>query len=173
MTCVYMISDLHLGHKNILKFEPELRSGRDYKENGHNILSNWREIVHKRDVVYVLGDVFFHQDWLEEFAHLPGRKKLIRGNHDNKWSSEKLLEVFESIDGMINYKKHWLTHAPMHPAELRGKNNIHGHVHSSSILDSHGKIDPRYINVCVEAIGEKPISFQNITNGTYSKIRRC
>ena len=38
----------------------------------------------------------------------------------------------------------WLSHAPIHPDELRGKPSVHGHCHYANIqLD--GKDDPRYL----------------------------
>ena len=56
----------------------------------------------------------------------------------------------------VKYKEFWLSHAPIHPEELRDRINIHGHVHYKNIDDA------RYFNVSCENIGFKPISLENI-----------
>ena len=178
MSRVFFISDLHFGHKKIVQFGNQngisLRSGDTYVENMHIIAQNCIDTVTKRDLLYILGDAAFTEDGLEAIKEIPGRKILVRGNHDNYFKTEQLLRVFESIEGLVRYKNAWLSHAPIHPAELRGKINIHGHVHNQSIRNQYtGEYDERYINVCCEAVGEKPISYQEIIDGTYQKIRKC
>lgn len=66
------------------------------------------------------------------------------------------VQVFDDVQGFMKYKEFWLSHAPIHPNELRGKVNIHGHVHSATIDDD------RYFNTSLENIGYKPISLQEI-----------
>lgn len=140
MANVWFTSDLHFGHKNIQKFRFEVVSEED---NRKRIISDWKDCVTKRDDVYVLGDVAFTEETLEEFASLPGRKFLIRGNHD-EFSSYQYLSYFQDVYGLKRYKEFWLSHAPIHPNELRYKVNIHGHVHADTIPDG------RYFNVSVE-----------------------
>jgi calcineurin-like phosphoesterase family protein len=50
---------------------------------------------------------------------LNGRKILIRGNHDN-FKIGEYLKHFEDVQGICKYKGFWVSHAPIHPAELRG-----------------------------------------------------
>lgn len=140
MANVWFTSDLHFGHKNIHKFRLEVESE---EENRQRIKDDWNRLVTKRDDVYVLGDAAFTEDTLEEFKNLPGRKFLIRGNHD-EFSSYNYLQYFQDVYGLKKYKEFWLSHAPIHPDELRGKINLHGHVHYQSIND------PRYVNMSVE-----------------------
>ena len=64
--------------------------------------------------------------------------------------------------GLEKYKGAWLSHAPIHPAELRGKINIHGHVHYANVLDETGKLDNRYFNVSLENTGGCPIALNVI-----------
>lgn len=59
---IYFTSDLHLGHKNILKYE-----NRDKKlnistiqEHDDKLIQNWNSIVTKDDLVFILGDVSFY-----------------------------------------------------------------------------------------------------------------
>jgi calcineurin-like phosphoesterase family protein len=112
----------------------------------------------KNDLVYVMGDAAFSYEGLAEFGNLAGRKILIKGNHDDLVSTRDQLQFFEEIYSMLKYKGMWLTHCPIHPAELRGKRNIHAHVHQNSIQHGWGiwnTPDPRYINTCVDVVFPK------------------
>ncbi len=140
MSNVWFTSDLHFGHKNIQKFRLEVQSEED---NRYKIIDDWLNCVTKRDIVYILGDAAFTMDTVSDFGKLPGLKMLVRGNHDNL-DTQVYLKYFKSVEGLLKYKEFWLSHAPIHPEELRGKLNLHGHVHYKSIQDL------RYINVSVE-----------------------
>lgn len=137
---VYFCSDLHIGHVGIERFR---KSVRDTNQNTERILESWRNTVSKRDVVYILGDVCMDYSKLHLFGSLPGRKYLVRGNHDT-FKTQDYLVYFDEVFGLLKYKEFWLSHAPIHPNELRGKVNLHGHVHYQTINDK------RYLNCCVE-----------------------
>ena len=175
MSNVYFISDLHLGHKNILNFSGPLREGIDVDEHDALLIDKIASTCNsKRDILYLVGDIALGSPfWKEYLRSIPARKILVRGNHDDKIHAKEYLEVFEDVLGCTKYKRHWVSHFPIHPAELRGAANIHGHVHSSSIRDAAGVLDERYVNVCVEALGGYPINYMEILDGTYSQRRRC
>jgi len=149
---VWFISDPHLGHKNIPKYRPWVSSVED---NTNKIVNLWHTTVRKNDMVYVLGDAAFDDQSLEMLGNLKGRKILIKGNHDDFVSTKLQSQVFEEIHGIIKYKAMWLSHAPIHPAELRGKCNAHGHVHAKSVRTWYGSLDKRYHNTCVDVIYPK------------------
>ncbi len=158
----YVISDLHFGHGRIAEFRSEFASMEEHEEE---IMRRWRDTVHPRDRVWVLGDAAFNREGLDHIAVLPGTKYLVRGNHDTL-STADYLQVFKEIYGIVKYKRKgrlraWLSHAPVHPDELRGCLNIHGHVHNQSIQYGDGD-DPRYINACPEAIGYAPINLHEL-----------
>lgn len=140
MSNVWFCSDLHFGHKNIQKFRHHVTSEED---NRNQIITDWEKVVTKRDVVYVLGDACFEVQCLVDLNRLPGIKYLIRGNHD-RLDTQVYLSVFKEIEGIVKYKDYWLSHAPIHPDELRGKRNLHGHVHYGTLQDQ------RYFNCCPE-----------------------
>lgn len=140
MANVLFTSDLHFGHKNIHKFRLEVEST---EHNEQRIILDWNNKVTKRDIVYVLGDAAFTMESVHLFSALNGIKILIRGNHDNL-DTHVYLKYFKSVEGLYKYKEFWLSHAPIHPNELRGKVNLHGHVHYASVNDS------RYVNMSVE-----------------------
>jgi calcineurin-like phosphoesterase family protein len=153
---VFFIGDPHLGHNNIAKYRPFVSSS---QENTDMIVRSWKEQVHKRGIVYVMGDAAFSDEALDVISWLPGKKILIKGNHDDYVTTLAQTNVFAEIHGMLKYKGMWLTHAPMHPDELRGKPNVHGHVHAKSIMKKtwYGKkvLDPRYLNTCADVVFPK------------------
>lgn len=77
----FYISDLHLGHKNILAFDN--RPFFSLEEMTETIISNWNSVVSKNDSVYVLGDMFWNNAEIPiVLPRLNGVKYLIKGNHD-------------------------------------------------------------------------------------------
>lgn len=148
-------ADLHLGHKKILQFAGDYRGGTTVEEHDDWVVDSWNGTVGKRDPVYILGDVAFSREGLERVRELQGQKFLIQGNHD-LFSLEAYQDVGLKVIGFRKYKGFWLSHAPIHPDELRGCKNIHGHVHQNTLADD------RYINVSLEAIGGKPISIHEL-----------
>ena len=155
MSKVFFIADLHLGHTNILKFAQGSRYGSNINEHDYWLVEQWNSVVNTRDVVYVLGDVAFDIKKLEFMDKMKGSKILLPGNHDN-FKLEEYQKYFYKIIGFSKYKDYWLSHCPIHTDELRGRFNIHGHVHQRSIKDR------RYINVGVEILNGVPIEFNKI-----------
>ena len=159
MSNVWFCSDLHLGHKNIGKFRSPLVNSTE--ENNQRVINDWKAVVKKTDVVYVLGDFCFDEK-LYATLDLPGRfKYLVRGNHDI-FATQEYLKFFNEVYGLFKYKEFWLSHAPVHPDELRGKVNLHGHVHYESIrrpfnpiYDTTAPLDNRYFNCCPENLWPK------------------
>lgn len=54
---VFMISDLHFSHANIIKYCKRPFSSVD--EMNSTMITNWNNTVKEDDTVFVLGDVFF------------------------------------------------------------------------------------------------------------------
>ena len=72
----YFISDLHLGHKNVLKFDN--RPFINIEEHDKTIIDNWNSKVNDKDDVYVLGDISWHNatKTIEIFKQLKGHEIL-------------------------------------------------------------------------------------------------
>ena len=150
MSKKYVISDLHLGHKNIIKYAEGYRSGSNSEEHDLWLMDQWNSVVTKHDLVYVLGDVAMNRESLDKIKRFKGNKILVRGNHD-VYNTRTYLEYFQEVCGLLHHKGvFWMSHAPIHPTELRGRFNLHGHVHQNSIPDD------RYINCCVEMCNGVP-----------------
>lgn len=157
MSIKWVISDLHFGHSNILKYSGEYRDGNTSEEHDEWLIEKINKDTKKGDLLYILGDVAMTEESLHKVKRLkPGNKILIRGNHDI-YATQKYLEYFQQVYGLLSFKgTFWLSHASIHPNELRGRLNIHGHVHQKSINDN------RYINACVEACGGLPINLTEL-----------
>lgn len=153
MSNVFFISDLHFGHNKILKFSGEYRLGATIEEHDEWLINSINSVVSKRDKLFILGDVAFGQEHIKKLGRLAGVKELILGNHD-KYRTQDYLRWCTKIHGFRTYNGFWLSHAPIHPAELRGCFNIHGHVHMNSLPDRH------YLNVSVEACAGHPVPLE-------------
>jgi calcineurin-like phosphoesterase family protein len=168
MTNCYFISDLHLGHKNILDFCPD-RGGTNVDEHSEWLVEQWNSTITKRDVVWVLGDICFDKKHLRYLKQMNGQKHMIYGNHDT-FSLPTYQPYFNTIRGFTKKSGLWLSHAPIHPYELRGRVNVHGHVHQHTVQkyyigsdgNEHRIDDPSYINVCVDVLKGKPIHIDEI-----------
>lgn len=159
MSGVFFISDLHLGHHNIHKWSPS-RGGTNTEEHDEWLIKQANSVLTKNSILYILGDITLAtgpdgEYLLSKIGLIKGQKKLILGNHD-KLPLESYTRYFREIHGFLKYKKFWLSHAPIHPEELRHCKNIHGHVHSATIPDD------RYINVSVEALNGIPVSLEEL-----------
>lgn len=126
----YVISDTHFYHANIIKYC-------NRPENCDELMvENWRKIVKPEDIVYHLGDVIFgKKSCLKDILDgLPGKKILIRGNHDIKSNTWYTKNGFDFVcDGLI-HKNILLTHKPM-VIPTFNMCNIHGHLHNLGYSD--------------------------------------
>ena len=160
MSNVYFIGDLHFGHNGIERFRTQFPS-----ESVHRryLMQKWQDTIVKRDVVYVMGDAAFTQEGLDDIGTLNGRKILIRGNHD-LLPTDAYLNVFEEVLGALAFKGLWLTHIPIHPTELYGRTNVHGHCHRGGPKDLVSNLNSfrgvnlgaiaTYFNTCAEHLPE-------------------
>lgn len=88
---VFAIADTHLSFATPGK-EMHL-FGENWRDHAQKIAANWRRLVEPNDLVLVAGDISWAMRPSEamadlEFLHrLPGRKVLIRGNHEYWWGS--------------------------------------------------------------------------------------
>ena len=77
----YYISDLHLGHDNVLLYDK--RPFKNLNEMHQQLIARWNNAVVPTDEVYILGDFAWKNTIGDEvLTQLCGRKFLILGNHD-------------------------------------------------------------------------------------------
>jgi calcineurin-like phosphoesterase family protein len=177
---IWVISDTHLGHENILKFTDSasgnlVRGHRfdDVDVMDEYILEKWNSVVKPGDIVYHLGDVFMGSKdrFKNQWPLFNGSKRLIVGNHDDI--------KFISNGGFFTKVQMWrmfpefglmLSHVPLHESNLlrlkekSGKVsddsvslvNIHGHTHQN------GSPDGPYLSTCVELRDYTPVHIEDL-----------
>lgn len=93
---LFAIADLHLslgGDKPMDLFE----GWQGYTEK---LNKNWNAIVKEEDTVVIAGDISWAmklEDTEKDFAFiqsLPGKKLILKGNHDYWWSTKKKIDTF-------------------------------------------------------------------------------
>jgi calcineurin-like phosphoesterase family protein len=160
MRNIFVISDTHFFHEKMLTFtrpdgtpvRPGFASAAEVNEC---IADHWAQVVRPEDHIYHLGDVAFGPSLAcaALVKSLPGKKRLVRGNHDRYTTKQYLAMGFEEIHGMRLMEDVWLTHAPIHPESMgRALGNIHGHIHANPSPSGP------YFNACVEAINYTPVN---------------
>ncbi len=157
---VYAIADTHFGHGNIIRYRPQFSTLDDHDEH---IAENILRLCGKRDSLYILGDAFVGAEshyYLHLISEHVEHMHIVLGNHCDERkgapSVKDMIRVCKSVHGFKQYKNAWLSHAPIHPAELRGRVNVHGHVHAN-VID-----DERYICVSCEAINYTPVNLATV-----------
>lgn len=104
---IFALSDLHLPGKMDKTMD---MFGERWQGHFEKIQNNWKNLVSQDDVVLICGDISWAMhledaiEDLESIAALPGRKIIIRGNHDYWWQSiTKVREALpESITALQN-----------------------------------------------------------------------
>lgn len=93
----YYISDLHLGHANVIRFDGRPFENIDEMET--EIIRRWNERITPQDTVCIIGDFSWKtsNSWIPVLKQLKGRKVLIRGNHDPKRIDGKLAKMFDDV----------------------------------------------------------------------------
>jgi len=157
---VYLISDTHFDHANIIKYCN--RPFADVAEMNKIMVNNWNNTVKSSDIVYFLGDWGYghkHRPPSYWERNLKGKIKSIKGSHDK--SRGRIKSPTHRILKTTNHT-FLLIHDPNDSRNWNGW-MIHGHMHNSKMdkypfINGHRKT----INVSVELIGYRPINLDTI-----------
>lgn len=126
MSRKFYISDLHIGHKNVIRYDD--RPFDSLEEMKRALLCNWNAAVGKKDEVYVLGDFFWNrQDAEEMLPQLHGSIYLIRGNHDRL--TDSMRERFACVQDYAEIKDGDAFVVLCHYPIAHWKKSDHGAVH--------------------------------------------
>ena len=171
MLMVFFTSDLHLGHRNIIRLCN--RPFGSIEEMDEIFIENWnRKVTSNNDTVFVLGDLMFRNEKPPEeyLRQLKGKKHLIIGNHDRSWIKKCDLSLwFESVNNLLYTTdgKHQLTlcHYPMMswPHMMRYY-MAHGHIHGNTDADYWPLIrnNPLMLNAGVDINNFEPVTFDEM-----------
>ena len=108
---IYTIADLHL---SFYEDKPMDIFGRNWKNHEEKIKKHWIENVKENDLVILPGDFswsMYLKDTIKDFEfinNLPGKKILLKGNHDYWWETLRKMRDFlkknnfENIDFLYN-----------------------------------------------------------------------
>ena len=100
---VYTIGDLHLSLGDPSKTMEVFRGWQDYQRR---LEENWRAVVRPEDTVVLAGDISWamHLNGTGPDFHfldsLPGKKLLVKGNHDYWWTTRAKMEGFFAREGL-------------------------------------------------------------------------
>lgn len=161
---IFVTSDQHFGHANILNFKDKegnrIRPHWDNVEDMDNdLVERYNSVVKPGDKVYFLGDIAMKRIYIPTVGRLNGDKVLIKGNHDNA-ELKDYTKYFRDIRACHVLNHIIMTHIPLHP---NAKNsyiaNVHGHLHQNLMIEPGRQW---YINVSVEQTNFTPIAFDEI-----------
>lgn len=177
---IFYTSDLHLGHKNIIKYEN--RPFNSVEEMDIVLIANWNARVNLQDDVYILGDFTFKgaTQAIKYLNVLNGNIHLLRGNHDHFMKQDSFNRFAENTEFLINerriinegYYKHLndngrevvLFHYPImfwDGQDDMGSYHLYGHMHKTS----HGEQQhphPDAFNVGVDVQNYAPVTLDEL-----------
>lgn len=161
----WIISDTHFGHKNISKYcwrtTPTCPTPAAVDAL---MINNWTASVQPNDTILHLGDLckWDQGEFMQELYDLPGKKYILRGNHDlypDKWYADHGFEILSLSDTAFAHHCELgeaivqMTHYPTQiPNDAV---NIHGHTHNNPHHST-----PSHLNVSVELTHFAPVRLE-------------
>lgn len=100
----YYISDLHIGHKNVLNCEHSTnfdnRPFKTFEEMNETIINNINTVCNRGDDLYLAGDIVWrvNDESISLISRIKPRMHLIRGNHENLKDSRYTRLFYEICD---------------------------------------------------------------------------
>lgn len=146
---IFVTSDLHLDHKNIIRYCK--RPFKNVEEMNKTLVKNWNKTVGKNDVVFFLGDLCFHSEPVKWMSQLNGHIIFIKGNHD---IFGRKYHIFK-YDGIKFFLTHRLFNVPTYWDGWK----IVGHGHNKY---PHINWKTKTINSCVEVTNYKPVELKEL-----------
>lgn len=174
------MSDAHVGHKNIIRFDG--RPFEDVNEMHNTLIKNWNDVVTDDDIVYYLGDLSFTNDSVTKWFlfSLKGKINYIMGNHDkmkdivkyNRFDNvhEYGTEVFikdedtKALRGSDGYQQIIMCHYPILSWNRAhyGSWHLHGHCHGSLMKSNQDFYKRKVMDVGCNCIDYTPLSYQGV-----------
>lgn len=155
---VYLTADWHLGETRMELMQRPFENANDMFAT---LIKNFNEVIKPEDELVIVGDLCVDPLWLYAVRLFRGRKTLIRGNHDRKFTDAQLTPIFERIvpegeglDLLYHDKDLFVTHYP-----TSGKIdsfNLVGHIHGL------WKLQLNMLNVGVDVHAFRPVPLERV-----------
>ena len=158
---VWVWSDLHLGHGNIIRYCE--RPFAEVKAMDRQLYANWEATVAPEDQLICVGDVAMRSalcdaTWRRIRGAAGRRKQLVVGNHDLTGAGRLRVAGFDDVCSLL-----WMdgdppllfTHMPLANVPP-GWVNVHGHTHAAPLTRSP------HVNVSVEQIDYRPLALAHV-----------
>lgn len=186
---IFFTSDLHFGHKNIIKFCK--RPWATTEEMDEALIERWNSVVGADDIVFDLGDFAFATNgrWKELIQRLNGEHYLVLGNHDvTRWPGDKIMEMFKRVEHQmivkIDGRYVYLNHYPYlcYGGSWKGPQNsvwqLFGHVHSGPGItgtDTERLVNvfPYQYDVGVDNNNYTPVSWEQVKEIITNQVDSC
>lgn len=158
---IYLGSDWHFS-----RFKKTTRSMKYDYIKSKEILNKYKEVMTDEDLFIFLGDLSYIgkkntskiNESLESIRTLPGKKIMIKGNHDH--SSDKTYRKlgFNYVSKLLRIDNVIFTHIPY---QIYGNEiNIHGHLHGSN---TYTKVDPyNHVDSYTSKFNNYPILLEDL-----------
>lgn len=157
---LWVITDTHINHTAMIN-----SCGRP-KNFSALVCQNWKRMVKSKDAIIHLGDCAWDDKGMEKLLKLPGKKILIRGNHDHKTFQEYMNMGWDFAAESFELKFDRLTILFTHALRWNHQTsiNVHGHFHDLHREDfSH-----LYLPLSLESMGYMPIAIDEAFIATLS-----
>ena len=158
---VWVWSDLHFGHDNIIRYTG--RPFADAEEMDARLFANWEAAVDRQARLVIVGDVAMRDavaehTWQRIRRASGADKRLVFGNHDLTGSGALRVDGFDDICSVLcadGDPPLVFTHLPLAHVPA-GAVNIHGHTHA----EAPGRT--AHINVSVEQLDYRPVALARL-----------
>lgn len=103
---VFAIADLHLS----LGTDKPMDIFKGWQDYSSRLEKNWRKLVSNEDTVIIAGDISWAmklEECYEDFNFLdslPGKKILLKGNHDYWWATKKKIDEYLEANNFSSIK---------------------------------------------------------------------
>lgn len=158
---VWVWSDLHFGHDNIIRYTD--RPFANAEEMDAQLYANWEATVEREARVVIVGDVAMRDavaehTWQRIRRASGADKRLVFGNHDLTGSGALRVDGFDDICSVLcadGDPPLVFTHLPLARVPA-GAVNVHGHTHA----EAPGRTP--HINVSVEQLDYRPVALARL-----------
>lgn len=124
-------------------------------------MKNLRTMLSPDVLLIHLGDVSFGKRSAsgEFWGSLPGKKWLVRGNHDHESDSWYLTHGWDAVVQSMVFRNVLLTHVPANKLPANAVLNVHGHLHGNGHRSEY-QLKPFHKLLAIENTNYMPVSWE-------------